>query len=65
MGAWVPWLYHYGVGGFVFVTVVIIALRAGALRSGHRLERRLLVALCLGLVAFMAVHGVWIALVNR
>jgi hypothetical protein len=61
---WIPWLYVYGVGGLVFVTFVMIALRAGAVRPGHRPDRLLLGVLAGGLLAFMTFHAVWIALVT-
>ena len=62
MSPWIPWLYHYGVGGLVFAAGVTIALRSGALRPAHRPDRRLLAVLGLGLLAFMGGHALWIAL---
>jgi hypothetical protein len=59
---WISWLYVYGVGGLVFLACVVIALRAGAVRPGHRPDRLLLGALTAGLLIFMAIHAAWIAL---
>lgn len=63
MSPWIAWLYHYGIGGFVFVTSVIILISTGALRLDRSRDRGLLVALVVGLLAFAALHGAWIALV--
>jgi hypothetical protein len=59
---WISWLYVYGVGGLVFAACLVIALRAGAVRPAHRPDRLLLAALAGGLLIFMAIHAVWIAL---
>ncbi len=62
MNPWISWLYVYGVGGLVFLASVAVALRAGAVRPGHRPDRLLLGALAGGLLVFMAIHAAWIAL---
>ncbi len=62
MSPWIPWLYHYGVGGVVFLACIAIACRSGAVRFRHRPDRLLVIALFAGLVAFMTIHAVWIAL---
>ena len=62
MSPWISWLYVYGVGGLVFLACVVVALRAGAIRPSHRPDRLLLGALAGGLLVFMAIHAVWIAL---
>jgi hypothetical protein len=64
MSPWIPWLYIYGVGGLVFLACVVLALRAGAVRPGHRPDRLLLGVLAGGLLVFMTAHAVWIALVT-
>jgi hypothetical protein len=61
---WISWLYVYGVGGLVFLACVVAALRAGAIRPGHRPDRLLLGALAGGLLVFMAIHAAWIAMVT-
>jgi hypothetical protein len=63
MSPWITWLYHYGIGGTVFVASVILLISSGALRLDRTWDRRLLMSLSAGLLAFMALHGVWIALV--
>ena len=52
MNPWLCWFYHYGVGGILFVFSIILALRTGALRLNHLPERRLLIALVMGLAGF-------------
>ncbi|MHC4219835.1 MAG: hypothetical protein ACYSU7_15445 [Planctomycetota bacterium] len=64
MSPWISWLYVYGVGGLVFLAFVVIALRAGAVRLGHRPDRILLCVVAGGLIVFMTGHAVWIALVT-
>ncbi len=64
MSPWLPWLYHYGIGGLVFVVSLILMLSSGAVRLDRPRDRNLLVVLVIGLLAFMSLHGVWIALVT-
>ncbi len=64
MSPWIPWLYHYGVGSLVFLASLVLACRSGAVRFHHRPDRLLVIALFTGLVAFMTIHAVWIALVT-
>ena len=61
---WICWLYHYGVGGLLFVASIVLALRAKALRLEHVPDRRLLIAVVAGVMGFMAVHAAWIALAS-
>ena len=61
MSNWLPWVYQYAVGGVIFVVSLVIALRTGALRLDRSIDRRLLIVLVIGLLAFMAGHAVWIA----
>ena len=64
MSPWIPWLYHYGIGGVVFVVSMIVLLSSGAIRMDRPRDRKLFFALVIGLLAFMSLHGVWIALVT-
>ena len=61
MNTWLPWIYQYGVGGLIFAVSVIVVLRSGALRLDRSIDRRLLIALAIGLLGFMAGHAAWIA----
>ena len=65
MSPWIPWIYHYGVGGLLFLGSLVLALRTRSLRLSRRPDRWLLLTLVSGLLGFMAVHGVWIALATR
>lgn len=62
MAVWPQWLYHYGVGGIFFLGMLFAAVRTGAIRWQHDGERRLLVAIVLAFLGFMAVHAAWISL---
>ncbi|MBX3414911.1 MAG: hypothetical protein KF708_19660 [Pirellulales bacterium] len=64
MDIWLPFFYHYGVGGAVFVLSLIVLIAAGALRPAEREDRRLLVAMVGGLALFIAGHALWISLVS-
>lgn len=57
---WICWLYQYVVGGLAFFLTLATAARAGAIRWSHRTERRLVIVLVTGYVAFLAVHALWI-----
>ena len=64
MNTWVPWIYQYGLGGLIFVGSLVLAVRTGALRLDRWFDRRLLIALAVGLLAFMTGHAIWIALAS-
>lgn len=58
---WLPWAYHYGVGG-LFCLIVWLALACvGAWPSRESGQRRIAVAAIGGLVLFAALHALWIA----
>ncbi len=61
MNTWLPWIYQYGVGGLIFSVSLALAIRMGALRLDQWSDRRLLIALIVGLLAFMTGHAAWIA----
>ena len=61
MSPWIPWLYHYAVGGAVAGATLFIAWKAGAISLSRRLDRRLLAALVGGYVGFALIHALWIA----
>lgn len=59
---WLPWAYHYGVGG-VFCLMVWLALaRVGAWPSRASGQRWIVAASIGGLLLFALVHAAWIAL---
>jgi hypothetical protein len=62
MSPWLPWVYQYSVGGVLFVISVWVLCQVGALRPARRGDRWLLLAMIGGLLAFMAIHAIWIAL---
>lgn len=62
MDIWLPFLYHYGVGGAFFVTSLFVLIRAGALRPAEPEDRGMLVAMIGGLALFIAGHALWISL---
>jgi hypothetical protein len=62
MDIWLPYFYHYGVGGAVFVASLIVLIATGALRTAEREDRRLLAAMIGGLLLFVVGHAAWIAL---
>lgn len=61
---WIPWLYQYGVGGFLFVATLWLTARSEALRLANRQDRWLLAALIGGFLGFLAIHGLWILTVR-
>lgn len=61
---WLPFFYHYGVGGLLFFVSLWVALTTGAVRLERRGERWLVAALVAGLAGFMLFRAVWIALVT-
>ena len=61
---WIPWLYQYGVGGLIFFATITLAIRSRALRLADRADRRLLAVLLAGFFMFLAIHGLWIAVVR-
>ena len=61
MNAWLSWLYHYGLGGILFLASVALAIHCGALVLRRRRDRRLLIILCAGLLSWMGLHALWIA----
>ncbi len=60
MNTWLPWIYQYGLGGLVFVASLVYLGRVGALRLNLWFDRRLLIALVVGLLMFMTAHAIWI-----
>lgn len=60
MNTWLPWIYQYGLGGLVFVASLVYLRRVGALRLNLWFDRRLLIALVVGLLMFMTAHAIWI-----
>lgn len=62
MDIWLPYFYHYGVGGAIFVVSLIVLMATGALRPAVREDRRLLLAMIGGLLLFMVGHASWIVL---
>jgi len=65
MDTWLPYFYHYGVGGAIFVVSLGLLLASGALRTSRERDRWLLAAMALGLLGFMVAHAVWIALATK
>ncbi len=65
MPVWTQWMYQYGVGGLLVFGTVFLALRTGAIRWRHPVERRLLTALVAAFLIFMFAHAAWIALASR
>ncbi len=62
MSAWPQWLYQYGVVAVLFTATVVLSVKTGALQLRRGADRGLLLALVAGLLAFMAIHAVWIVL---
>jgi hypothetical protein len=62
MSTWLPWIYQYGLGGLAFVASLVFLGRVGALRPNLWFDRRLLIALVVGLLVFMTAHAIWIVL---
>ena len=58
---WLSWLYYYGVGGALFVGSTALSLRAGAARWSLWTDRRLLIVLIVGTVAWAGLHAAWIS----
>jgi len=61
---WAAWLYQYGIGGLLFCVSLFVALRTGAVSWQVRRDRNAIIALVLGLGAFLLIHAVWIRLVT-
>lgn len=59
---WLPFFYHYGVGGLLFVLSLLAALGTGAVRWDRQRDRRLVLVLVAGMVGFALIRAVWIAL---
>jgi hypothetical protein len=59
---WAAWLYQYGIGGVLFCLSLFLALRTGAVSWHVERDRNAILALVLGLGAFMLVHAAWIQL---
>jgi len=62
MDTWLPYFYHYGIGGVLFVISMILLLTSGALHMHDQRHRRLVLAMIGGLLLFMMGHAVWIVL---
>jgi hypothetical protein len=62
MDTWLPYFYHYGIGGVLFVISIVLLITSGALRMHDKLHRRLMLAMIGGLLLFMVGHAAWIAL---
>jgi hypothetical protein len=58
---WLNFLYHYGVGGMIFLLGVGAMVKAGTLRWERPSDRLLLKGLVGGLLTFASVHALWIA----
>lgn len=59
---WLPFFYHYGVGGLLFLASLLVALGTGAVRWDRQRDRRLVLVLVAGMVGFALIRAVWIAL---
>ena len=59
-GPWLSWVYCYSVGGALFVASVLVALKSGAARWSLWTDRQLLLAMTGGLIAWAAIHALWI-----
>lgn len=59
---WLSWLYHYGVGGMLFVAGLVLAFRTGAARWSLWTDRWLALVLIAGITLAAAVHAGWILL---
>lgn len=62
LDTWLPFFYHYGVGGLLFTLSLIVAVRTGAVRWSRPRDRRLVWTLVAGMVGFGLIRAVWIAL---
>ena len=62
MDTWLPYFYHYGIGGVLFAISMTLLLTSGALHMHDKLHRHLVLAMIGGLLLFMLGHAVWIAL---
>ena len=58
---WLTFCYQYGIGGLLFFSSLMAALKGGALRPREiPSDMRLLAALLGGYAGFLLVHGAWI-----
>ncbi|MBE7560453.1 hypothetical protein HS125_16535 [bacterium] len=50
-------LYHYGLGGLLFLAGMLLAWRAGALEFSTRSQRVWVIVLLVGLLLYLAGHA--------
>ncbi|MGI9427344.1 MAG: hypothetical protein ACR2NM_01715 [Bythopirellula sp.] len=62
---WLSWFYQYGIGGLVFATGIVLALRTGAVRWSLWTDRRLVLVLIAGILTAASLHAAWIVLATR
>lgn len=53
---WLPLIYQYSIGGIVFTTAIIIAIRKGALSLKLRKDKRILFQLIGGFILYITIH---------
>lgn len=59
MQPWYSFLYAYGVGGILFATPIVLAIKKGALRPAVPAERRVLIGLIVVYLAYALGQGTW------
>ncbi|MCB1174909.1 MAG: hypothetical protein KDK39_15160 [Leptospiraceae bacterium] len=64
MDHWLPFVYQYSVGGLFFLVSIGIAVQKKAIDLRHTRSFAIILSLLLGLVFYMFVHALWIAVVT-
>ena len=59
-GPWLSWAYCYAIGGALFAVSVVVALKSGAAKWSLWTDRKLLLVMTSGLVAWAVFHALWI-----
>ena len=54
---WLPYLYLYGVGGFIFFTGIFIIVRAKSIKLFRTKHKLWFIILISGFFWYMAIHG--------
>ncbi len=59
---WFPFFYQYIIGGLVFISSIILAIRKKAMIITLKKDKKLLRQLVFGFILYLAFHGIMIIL---
>ncbi|MFQ6609047.1 MAG: hypothetical protein ACE5EE_11030 [Fidelibacterota bacterium] len=54
---WLPYIYLYGAGGFIFLLGLLLIVRSGAINLNKKKHKFWLAVLFFGFIWYLAIHG--------